>query len=194
MTVLRETLTWSGENGAREWNSIFKTLGCYFYRSHKKPHTKRSKGYKLLPVSALASYRLISTMLLLAYISLACHSATSTSQWVIVPITPHFLCSEGFCCVVAAREQYPTAWHSSHYGLMEVKVFLRLSQAHSASQVPHRSPSEGLIKNALTWIHTDTRIPVIIHVSHLAETLRFCSLPPSALFCASIQNHSVSWP
>lgn len=150
----------SRENVAVSEIPYFKTSGCYFYRSHTQSHTQATSCFLFQPNTLHVNkhHSRWKPCHRFEPISLACPSATSTSQWVIVPITPHFLSSEGLSCVVAARVQYPAAWHSTHYGLMEVKVFLWLSLAHSASQVPHKTLSEGLITNVHTRILTDTHI------------------------------------
>lgn len=142
-------------------------------------HAQRHHGYKLFPVSAPAPCRLIwrKPCHRSWHISLPCPIATSTPQWVIVPITPYFLSSEGLSCVAAARLPYAAAWHSTHYGLMEVKVFLWLSLA---SQVPHKTLSKGLITNVLytnTYRCTHNAHPLhtTIPVSHFAK--RCCTFP-----------------
>ena len=38
------------------------------------------------------------------------------------------------------------------------------------------------------YMNIDTQAPAIIHVSHIVEVRRFCALPPSMLFFASIMN------
>lgn len=186
-------LTWSnGENGAGEWNSSFKTLSCYFYRSHMQQHAQRGKGNNVLPVSAPTPCRFNKhhggwrPCHYFEHTSLACPSATFTSQWVIVPITSHFPFSGDLSCVVAVRVQYPAAWHSTHYGLMEVKVFLWLSLAQSgATQVSLRGPYyEWPRTNTYRYTHT----PGFTHVSHLVEIMGFCTLSPRTLLCASIMG------
>lgn len=97
------------------WNT-----NVQLYLSHTWPHSHISMGYKLFPVPASNtlrvnerhswrnprhhSYHIIQTF----------PSAAFTSQWVIVPITLHFLSREGLCCVVAFRAHHTAAWHATH--------------------------------------------------------------------------------
>lgn len=115
-----------------------------------------------------------------SHTSLACPSATSTSQWVIVPITPHFLSGEGFCLAVAAPAPVSSSltqrslWPNGGEG-----VFMAMSGPFSRSGATQDS-LWGPYYKCLTQILRDTHghISAVTHIAHLAKTLGFCTLPP----------------
>lgn len=150
-------LTWRKRS---EWNSTFGALMCSFIcpmRGHTHTYVRAISCFlfRQLTLCGLMSatvdgnpphhsYQIIQTFPNVAF----------TSQWVIVPITLHFLSCEGLSCVVAVRVWCTAAWRTTHYSLMELKVFKWLSLACSDGQVSYKPLSESLITSVLKFTHT----------------------------------------